>query len=140
MAPPRIGVVLNVGSAHVGEFGTREAIGRAKAELVQALPATGFAVLNADDPIVSAMAGQTRAHVIPVGESAEAAVRAVDISLDPQGRASFTLVTDQGSAPVSPSGCTESTTSATPSRSRPSPSPSACRCRTSPRRWGTRAR
>ena len=100
IAPPRIGVVLNVGSAHVGEFGSREAIGRAKAELVQALPATGFAVLNADDPVVSGMAGQTRAHVIPVGESAQATIRAVDISLDPQGRASFTLVTDQGIAPV----------------------------------------
>ena len=100
IAPPRIGVVLNVGSAHVGEFGTREAIGRAKAELVQALPASGFAVLNVDDPIVSRMAGQTRAHVIPVGESAQATVRAVDISLDSQGRASFTLVTDQGTALV----------------------------------------
>jgi UDP-N-acetylmuramoyl-tripeptide--D-alanyl-D-alanine ligase len=100
MAPPQIGVVLNVGTAHVGEFGTREAIGTAKAELVQALPATGFAVLNADDPIVSAMASQTRAHVIPVGESVRATVRAVDISLDPQGRASFRLVADQGSAPV----------------------------------------
>lgn len=100
MAPPQIGVVLNVGTAHVGEFGSQEAIGTAKAELVQALPATGFAVLNADDPIVSAMADQTRAHVIPVGESALAAVRAVDISLDPKGRASFTLVSDQGSAPV----------------------------------------
>ncbi|HXR68750.1 MAG TPA: UDP-N-acetylmuramoyl-tripeptide--D-alanyl-D-alanine ligase, partial [Dermatophilaceae bacterium] len=100
IAPPRIGGVLNVGSAHGGEFGSREAIGRAKAELVQALPATGFAVLNVDDPVVSGMAGQTRAHVIPVGESAQATIRAVDISLDPQGRASFTLVTDQGIAPV----------------------------------------
>ena len=100
MAPPQISVVLNVGTAHVGEFGSQEAIGRAKAELVRALPATGFAVLNADDPIVSQMASQTRAHVIPVGESPRASVRAVDISLDPQGRASFTLVTDQGSALV----------------------------------------
>jgi len=100
MASPQIGVVLNVGTAHLGEFGTREAIGRAKAELVKALPATGFAVLNADDPIVAAMASQTRAHVIQVGESAEATVRAIDISLDPQGRASFTLVTNQGSAAV----------------------------------------
>ena len=100
MASPQIGVVLNVGTAHLGEFGTREAIGRAKAELVKALPATGFAVLNADDPIVAAMASQTRAHVIQVGESTEATVRAIDISLDPQGRASFTLVTDQGSAAV----------------------------------------
>jgi len=100
MAPPQIGVVLNVGTAHVGEFGSQEAIGMAKAELVQALPATGFAVLNADDPIVSAMASQTHAHVIPVGESELAAVRAVDVSLDPKGRASFTLVTDRGSAAV----------------------------------------
>lgn len=100
IAQPQIGVVLNVGTAHVGEFGSREAIGKAKAELVQALPATGFAVLNADDPIVWDMASQTRAHVIGVGESAQATVRALDISLDPQGRASFTLVTDQGTAPV----------------------------------------
>ena len=101
MAPPQIGVVLNVGTAHVGEFGSREAIGTAKAELVQALPATGFAVLNADDPIVAAMAGKTRAHVIRVGESPHATVRAVDISLDGHGCASFTIVTDQGRAPVS---------------------------------------
>jgi UDP-N-acetylmuramoyl-tripeptide--D-alanyl-D-alanine ligase len=100
IAKPQIGVVLNVGTAHVGEFGSREAIGRAKAELVQALPATGFAVLNADDPIVWGMAGRTRAHVIGVGESAWASVRAADISLDRQGRASFVLVTDQGTAQV----------------------------------------
>lgn len=101
IATPQIGVVLNVGTAHVGEFGSREAIGRAKAELVQALPATGFAVLNADDPIVWAMAARTRARVIGVGQSEEAAVRALEITLDPQGRASFTLVTDQGRAQVS---------------------------------------
>ena len=100
IAQPQIGVVLNVGTAHVGEFGSREAIGKAKSELVQALPATGFAVLNADDPIVWGMASQTRAHVIGVGESTEAAVRALDISLDPQGRASFTLATGQGTTPV----------------------------------------
>jgi UDP-N-acetylmuramoyl-tripeptide--D-alanyl-D-alanine ligase len=89
-----------VGTAHVGEFGSREAIGKAKSELVQVLPATGFAVLNADDPIVWGMASQTRAHVIGVGESVQATVRALDISLDLQGRASFTLATDQGAAPV----------------------------------------
>jgi UDP-N-acetylmuramoyl-tripeptide--D-alanyl-D-alanine ligase len=100
IAPPRIGVVLNVGTAHVGEFGSREAIGRAKAELVQALPASGFAVLNADDPMVWGMASQTRAQVIGVGESARASVRAADVALDAQGRASFTLVSDQGNAPV----------------------------------------
>jgi UDP-N-acetylmuramoyl-tripeptide--D-alanyl-D-alanine ligase len=100
IARPQIGVVLNVGTAHVGEFGSREAIGTAKAELVQSLPATGFAVLNADDPIVWGMSGQTRAHVIGVGKSASASVRAADVTLDAQGRASFVLVTDQGTAPV----------------------------------------
>jgi UDP-N-acetylmuramoyl-tripeptide--D-alanyl-D-alanine ligase len=100
IAPPQIGVVLNVGTAHMSEFGSREAIGTAKAELVQALPATGFAVLNADDPIVWGMAGLTQAQVIAVGQSPRATVRALDIRLDPQGRASFTLVTDQGSAAV----------------------------------------
>lgn len=100
IAPPQIGIVLNVGTAHLGEFGSREAIGKAKAELVQALPAAGYAVLNADDPIVSQMAHLTRAHVIPVGESPLATVRAQDISVDKQGRASFTLVTDQGTAAV----------------------------------------
>src|ERR1019366_8955531 len=63
-------------------------------------PGTGFPVLNADDPIVSGMASLTQAHVIAVGESAQATVRALDISLDSQGRASFTLVTDQGTAAV----------------------------------------
>lgn len=100
IAPPQIGVVLNVGTAHIGQFGSREAIGRAKAELVSALPETGLAILNADDPIVWGMAGQTRAQVIGFGESAEASVRAEDICLDAQGRASFTLVTDRGAAPV----------------------------------------
>jgi UDP-N-acetylmuramoyl-tripeptide--D-alanyl-D-alanine ligase len=100
IAQPQIGVVLNVGTAHVGEFGSHEAIARAKAELVQALPATGFAVLNADDPMVWGMSSLTRAHVIGVGVSPRASVRATDITLDGQGRASFVLVTDQGTAPV----------------------------------------
>src|SRR5450631_991935 len=100
IAQPQIGVVLNVGTAHVGEFGSREAIGRAKAELVQALPATGFAVLNADDPTVWGMASQTRAHVIGVGESDRANVRALDVRLDRQGRASFTLAAAPGTAAV----------------------------------------
>ena len=93
IAPPRVGIVLNVGTAHVGEFGSREAIGLAKSELVQALPADGVAVLNADDDVVRAMAEVTSARVVLVGESADADVRAVDVSLDAGGRPTFTVVT-----------------------------------------------
>jgi UDP-N-acetylmuramoyl-tripeptide--D-alanyl-D-alanine ligase len=101
IAPPRIGVVLNVGSAHLGEFGSREAIAQAKGELVEALPADGVAVLNADDPLVAAMATRTAARVVPVGESAPAEVRADALSLDPLGRPRFTLQARGESADVS---------------------------------------
>lgn len=100
MAPPRIGVVLNVGTAHVGEFGSREAIARAKAELPAALPEGGLAVLNADDPAVADMAALTRARVVLVGRAPEATIRAVDVTLDDNGRASFTLVEPEGEVKV----------------------------------------
>lgn len=96
VAPPRIGAVLNVGSAHLGEFGSRAAIAQAKGELVEALPADGLAVLNADDPLVAAMADRTDARVVFVGESGRAHVRAVDVTLDEQARARFKLVTPDG--------------------------------------------
>lgn len=101
--PPRIGVVLNVGTAHLGEFGSQEAIAQAKGELVEALPASedgGVAVLNADDRLVSAMAQRTRARVVTVGLSQSADVRAVDVQLDDQARAEFTLVAPQGSVRI----------------------------------------
>jgi UDP-N-acetylmuramoyl-tripeptide--D-alanyl-D-alanine ligase len=100
VAPPRIGVVLNVGSAHVGEFGGRDGIAVAKGELVEALPADGLAVLNADDSLVLGMRSRTAARTSTFGESADADVRAEAIALDADGRAGFTLVTPEGSAPV----------------------------------------
>jgi UDP-N-acetylmuramoyl-tripeptide--D-alanyl-D-alanine ligase len=103
IAPPRIGVVLNVGSAHLGEFGSREAIATAKAELVEALPAAtdgGIAVLNADDPLVAGMANRTRARVVTVGESAGVDVRADQVRLDDLGRATFRLTAPAGRAMV----------------------------------------
>lgn len=101
IAPPQIGVVLNVGSAHVGEFGDRESIAQAKGELAEAVPADGTVVLNADDPLVRSMAERTEARVLMVGESVHADVRADNVELDDQGRASFGLVTPGGSAKVS---------------------------------------
>ncbi|WP_037362779.1 UDP-N-acetylmuramoyl-tripeptide--D-alanyl-D-alanine ligase [Amycolatopsis orientalis] len=98
--PPRIGAVLNVGSAHVGEFGSREGIAKAKGELVEALPENGLAVLNLDDPLVAAMASRTKARVVGVGESAGAQVRAADITVDDEARPSFRLITPEGDAAV----------------------------------------
>ncbi|MBW3084407.1 UDP-N-acetylmuramoyl-tripeptide--D-alanyl-D-alanine ligase [Austwickia sp. TVS 96-490-7B] len=100
MTQPTIGVVLNVGSAHVGEFGGQEIIARAKAELVQALPADGLAVLNADDPLVAAMAGNTAAQVVLVGRGPQAQIRADDVQMTDAGTARFTLVTGTGRASV----------------------------------------
>ena len=105
IAPPRIGAVLNVGRAHAGEFGSIDAVAKAKGELVEALPAAsagGVAVLNADDPNVAAMAARTRARVVTtsVDPGSDADVRADGLTLDDLGRASFTLHTRAGSAPV----------------------------------------
>ena len=99
VAPPRLGAVLCVGHAHAGEFGSIEDVARAKAELPEALPPDGVALLNADDPRVLAMAGRTAARVVTFGRAAAAAVRADDVTVDEAGLA-FTLVTGEASAPV----------------------------------------
>ncbi len=93
IAPPDISVVLNVGRAHIGEFGSQENIAIAKGELVENLfdPAAGAAVLNADDPLVSAMAARTSAPVVTFGRSAGSDVLLEDVVLDDLGRPSFRL-------------------------------------------------
>ena len=91
---PRVGVVLNVGSAHVGEFGGRDAIARAKGELVESLPADGCAVLNADDPLVWAMRERTVAPVLAfsvTGPPPGPGIWAGDLTSDRLGRYAFTL-------------------------------------------------
>jgi UDP-N-acetylmuramoyl-tripeptide--D-alanyl-D-alanine ligase len=100
IAPPAVAVVTNVGTAHVGEFGGREKIAEAKGELVEALPPGGLAVLNADDPLVGAMAHRTRARVVTFGLATSATVRATDVELDGGGQPRFTLHTPEGCAPV----------------------------------------
>ncbi|MEU3050613.1 MULTISPECIES: UDP-N-acetylmuramoyl-tripeptide--D-alanyl-D-alanine ligase [unclassified Streptomyces] len=100
LTPPRIGLVLNVGTAHIGEFGGREQIAQAKGELVESLPEEGVAVLNADDPLVRAMADRTRARVLLFGEAADAAVRAENVRLTKLGQPSFTLHTPTGCSTV----------------------------------------
>jgi UDP-N-acetylmuramoyl-tripeptide--D-alanyl-D-alanine ligase len=100
IARPQIGVVLNVGSAHLGEFGSAEVIATSKGELVEALPAEGTAVLNADDPRVIGMAPRTAARVVTTGLGADADVRATDVELDDAARARFTLVAGGAEHPV----------------------------------------
>ncbi|HET6394034.1 MAG TPA: UDP-N-acetylmuramoyl-tripeptide--D-alanyl-D-alanine ligase [Blastococcus sp.] len=100
IAPPSIGVVLNVGSAHLGEFGSPEGTAQAKGELVEALPADGTAVLNADDPRVLGMAPRTAATVVTTGLAPDAAVRATDVTLDDAARPRFTLAAAGEEHPV----------------------------------------
>lgn len=99
IATPQVGVVLNVGSAHLGEFGSRENIATAKGELVEALPAAadgGVAVLNADDDLVAGMASRTAARVVTFSaEGKPADYYATDIELDELARATFTLHSPQ---------------------------------------------
>ena len=99
IAPPRIAAVINVGTAHIGEFGSSEAIAAAKGEIVEALPPDGVAVLNADDHRTAAMTVRTTARSLTFGEQGDVAWRSVE--LDDLGRPSFELGYDDSWLPVS---------------------------------------
>ncbi len=106
LARPHVAVALNVGTAHLGEFGTVEAIARAKGELVEGVQPYGeepaVAVLHADDPRVLAMRSRAPegARVILAGTGPDAEVTATDVRLDQAGRASFRLRAPSGQADV----------------------------------------
>ncbi|MFE6779643.1 UDP-N-acetylmuramoyl-tripeptide--D-alanyl-D-alanine ligase [Streptomyces sp. NPDC057702] len=100
LVAPDVAVVLNVGQAHIGEFGSRAAIAQTKGELVRGLAPGGIAVLNADDPRVAAMRALTDGPVLTFGQAAHAHVRALDLSLDRLGRPSCTLRAGAASARV----------------------------------------
>ncbi len=109
ITPPDIGAVLNVGHAHLGEFGSVAGIAAAKGELVEALGPHGWAVLNADDPRVAAMAPRTRARVAFFSvrgepEAGDLRVWASDVAADGEQRHAFVLHAAgvaAGDAPVS---------------------------------------
>ncbi|MFL6090829.1 MAG: UDP-N-acetylmuramoyl-tripeptide--D-alanyl-D-alanine ligase [Aeromicrobium sp.] len=99
IARPDIGVVLNVGSAHVGEFGSPDAIAEAKGEMVEALSAEdGIAVLNADDQRTVGMTVRTAARILTFGEHGNVALGPV--TLDDLGEPSFTLSHADGTVNV----------------------------------------
>jgi UDP-N-acetylmuramoyl-tripeptide--D-alanyl-D-alanine ligase len=72
ISKPRIGVVTNIGTVHAERAGSQQEIARGKAELVQALPKDGYAILNYDDPLVRPMAEQTEANVLFYGLTPQA--------------------------------------------------------------------
>jgi UDP-N-acetylmuramoyl-tripeptide--D-alanyl-D-alanine ligase len=100
IARPDVGVVVNVGVAHLGEFGSVDTIAAAKSELVSALAPDGVAVLNADDPRVRAMAGICRGHVVLAGQAGDSAVRAENVVVGERGRAGYDLVIAGTRVPV----------------------------------------
>jgi UDP-N-acetylmuramoyl-tripeptide--D-alanyl-D-alanine ligase len=103
LARPQIGVVLNVGASNLESLGSLDGVAAAKGELVEALPGAdhgGVAILNSDDPRVAAMTSRTRARILRFGRAGDAAIRADDVAMDQAARASFTLRTPAGTAPV----------------------------------------
>jgi UDP-N-acetylmuramoyl-tripeptide--D-alanyl-D-alanine ligase len=98
-------VVLNVGTAHLGEFGSREVIAQTKSELPQAVPQSGLVILNADDPAVAAMADVTAARVVRVARArttnaGPSDVWAGPVSLDELARPQFTMHAGDAAADI----------------------------------------
>jgi UDP-N-acetylmuramoyl-tripeptide--D-alanyl-D-alanine ligase len=100
MARPSIGVVTAVQPVHLSRIGTIEAVEQAKGELLEALPAHGTAILNADDPIVTRMEGRTIARALRYGFAETADVRATEVASAGTGGMRFRLVTPTGTRAV----------------------------------------
>jgi len=100
LAKPHIGIVLVVGSAHIGEFGSRAGIAQTKAELINALPDDGVAILGTYDPYTPHMGEGSGRKRLTFGERADCDVRAADLEFR-EGYAHFDLVAQSGRAPVS---------------------------------------
>jgi UDP-N-acetylmuramoyl-tripeptide--D-alanyl-D-alanine ligase len=101
IARPGIVVVTNVGVAHLEIFGSWEAIVEASAEPVESVPPDGWAVLNADDPVVAGFRSRCAGSVMTFAVHAEADVRASGVAIDDDGRASFDVIVDGQRATVS---------------------------------------
>jgi len=106
LACPNIGVVTAIGDvpAHVEKYENPEDVAREKSRLIDVLPPSGFAILNADDANVLGMARRSRAQVLTYGFSAEAALRVVGfetrIDVGGAGNSSFKLEYGGGMVPI----------------------------------------
>lgn len=99
LSAPEIGVITQVGDAHLGGFGSRSGVAEAKAELLTALPADGDAVL-CDDPTLERLAERCPARVTWVGRRAECDVAASDVRWSHHGKLQFAVEGCQFSVPV----------------------------------------
>lgn len=99
IAQPDIAVVLRVGMAHLGEFGSMELIAQTKSELVSALKEDGIAILGQYDPYTKAMSALHKGQVLTFGIAHSDSVRATEIEIR-EGRPHFDLVTPEGRAAV----------------------------------------
>ena len=100
LSRPTVGVITNIGLAHAEFFGSRAEVARAKGELVEGLPPSGWAVLCADDDMTPGLAARTPASVLTAGLDASADVRVSGLALDTELRPSFRLTTPWGAADV----------------------------------------
>jgi UDP-N-acetylmuramoyl-tripeptide--D-alanyl-D-alanine ligase len=98
IARPSIGVITNIGLAHAEHLGGPTGIAAVKGELLDALPADGLAVLNADCPSSPELRTRTSARILTVGSAAGADVRTSEVRLDPDLRVTFRLDSPWGTA------------------------------------------
>ncbi len=99
IARPDIGVVLKVGNAHVGEFGSPEAVAQTKSEMISSLQSDAIAILGLYDEFTPKMSSLHVGQVITFGETSKANIRATDVEIR-EGRAHFDLVTPSGRSAV----------------------------------------
>jgi len=99
IAKPHVGVVLTVGTAHLGEFGSRELIAKAKSELITSLTAGSTAILGTYDEFTPNMVVPEGVKKVLFGQTSKCEIRAADVEVR-EGRAHFDLVTPEGRAAV----------------------------------------
>lgn len=109
LARPSVGLITNVGTAHIENLGSQDEIALEKGELVAGLEPSAVAVLNADDPRVLAQAARTHARIVTFGQKQKADVGAENVKALGERGFAFDLVTPEGSQPVHVPGLGETT-------------------------------
>lgn len=107
IARPSIGILTNVGTAHIEFLGSRERIATEKGDLLEALPESGVAIVDRDEPLAFGQSERTRARVLSFGRSAHADLRASDTRFLDEGAFAFQLETPYGNGEIRVSGLAE---------------------------------